>query len=147
MDLDLSVILSWQTIVFCLAIYAIVLVFRTLLELIPKINLKDKLYLKSGILPIIPIITGALLGLIPAVSYMCPGELGAKMINRVLFASVCGLFSGWIFAKVKDFISNMRLSASSVTTGAATPTTATKPADAKTESVLESVMDGAEKSD
>ena len=122
---DLSVLFSWQTVVLCLAIYAIVFAFRKILEVIPKINLASKIWWRDGVLPTIPIAVGALLGWIPQVANLCPPEIGANTVNRIIFGCVAGLFSGFLYQKIMSLVTSIKLNALTNSEGATETTVST----------------------
>jgi hypothetical protein len=131
--MELSIFLP---VLWCLAIYGFVYVFRTLLEAVQKFDLKDKVLWRSGILPVTPVLVGALSGLIPSMSFFCPAILGTAIFNHVIFGGCCGLCSGWVYTRVQDLIKNWKISTDSNTSNTSTTST--------TESLLENAVNGAE---
>ena len=106
---DLSVLLSWQTVLLSLAIYAITLIFRRVLEGIKKFDLKDRIYWRDVIVPTFPLVAGALIGMLPQSSNLCPGSIGITMFNRMLFGLFCGLVSGFLYAKIMSLVNSVKL--------------------------------------
>ena len=100
--MDFSILFSWQTILLALIIYAITLIPISILE---TTRLKNKVWYESGVKPILPVILGACLGLIPEmVSFIPFAGLGLGL--RCGYCAVCGLFSGWSYTHVKDIFKN-----------------------------------------
>ncbi len=143
--MDISIFLGFG--VFCLAIYAITYIVRVLLEAIPKINLKSRLFWSGGILPAMPLLLGAALSFIPSTAAMCPYTFGATLIGRIFCGLSAGLFSSFVYSKIRSFIKDYKISVTN--TGSNTNTEAIETAETspQVEGILESAMDGAEKSD
>jgi F0F1-type ATP synthase membrane subunit b/b' len=101
MDFDFSMFLSWQAVLFCLGIYAIVYVIRTALEtFIAKI--KDNRYWRELALPVMGIIIGIGLG---AAFSGIPMPDGISTISaRMTFGAVCGLLSSFVYNRIKSWI-------------------------------------------
>lgn len=103
MDLSafLTVFLSWQVVLACLIIYVITYVFRKFMEgYFP--SLKENVKWKEIYLGILPVFFGILFGLV-SFPYPWPAEL-FSMFNRTMISMVCGMFCGWVYARVKGLI-------------------------------------------
>lgn len=120
MDTILQALLSWQFVLFCLAISAMVFVFRSFIEYGIEnwtyLSTTSKLWNKL-ILPILPIVLGTLSALI-AKKYPYPDELHT-ISARVAFGLVAGLFSGLVYRIIKGALFSKLtnvISSNSVTT-------------------------------
>jgi len=109
MDTMLAALLSWQFLIYCLAIAAIIFVIRKVVEYVldnPKIptgkmNKKSKLW-RDLILPILPVVMGPLSTLI-ATQYPYPEGL-STVSGRLAFGLVAGLLSGLVYRLVSAFL-------------------------------------------
>lgn len=98
----LTQLLNVSTIVFCLAIFALVWIQRKTVETVfPAIV--DKKYWREFLVPAGPIGTG---GIIAAVvtSYPYPDMFKETWSARTAFGIFCGLFSGFLYRMVKKNI-------------------------------------------
>jgi len=109
MDAVFYAIFSWQFLLFCLGIAAVTFVIRKLVEFFILDNPKmpgsraSKLW-KELLLPIGPVVGGALLGL---VAYKYPYPEGIHSISgRVIFGLVAGLLSGLVYRVMKGLAKN-----------------------------------------
>jgi hypothetical protein len=105
MDPMLSMFLSWQFIVFGLAIAAVMFVVRTVVEYFVK---NSKMW-KDLILPILPVLIGGLSALLIS-SFPYPNELTSAG-SRSVFGFVAGLLSGLMYRIIKSLL-HQKLSAS-----------------------------------
>ena len=104
MDPILGMFLSWQFIVFGLAIAAVMFVIRTVVEFYVK---NSKVW-KDLILPILPVLIGGLSSVLIS-SYPYPNEL-TSVGSRAVFGFVAGLLSGLMYRVIKSLI-QQRISA------------------------------------
>lgn len=104
MDPILQMFLSWQFIVFSLAIAAIIFVIRTAVEFFIK-NTKStaKKIWQDLLLPILPVFVGGLSAFLIK-SYPYPNDLTANG-SRVVFGVVAGLLSGLLYRVIKSLVS------------------------------------------
>lgn len=108
MDSILQMLLSWQFIVFGLAVAAIIFVLRQSIEYALnhwlKINVKSKKYKiwSDLILPILPVLIGGLGGFIIK-NYPYPSGL-ASISGRIAFGLVAGLMSGLLYRVIKSLL-------------------------------------------
>lgn len=108
MDSILQMLLSWQFIVFGLAVAALIFVIRQFIEygLLNwfKINSKaKKMKLWHDLfLPILPVVLGGLLGFIFK-TYPYPNGLSTNG-GRVIFGLVAGLMSGLLYRVIKSLL-------------------------------------------
>lgn len=108
MDPILQMLLSWQFIVFGLAIAALVFVIRQLidysLERWVKLRQKEKkLKLWTNlVLPILPVLLGGICGFLVK-TYPYPQELTTPG-GRVVFGLVAGLMSGLLYRVIKSLL-------------------------------------------
>jgi uncharacterized membrane protein len=102
MDL-LSQLFSWQFMLFCLGIAAITFVVRSTVEHTYVILAQKKIW-KELILPIFPVITGALIGA-AATSYPYPEGFDSTS-GRTMFGLVAGLLSGLLYRVIKSLLTS-----------------------------------------
>lgn len=106
MDTVLQALLSWQFVLFALAIAALTFVIRKVVEFaldnpnIPtgKMTKEDRLW-KELILPILPVVLGAVAGFL-AKKYPFPDGL-SNPSARIAFGLVAGLLSGLVYRVIK----------------------------------------------
>jgi hypothetical protein len=99
MDL-LNILVNFQFVILSLGLSAIVFVFRTALEnALPRL-LACKLW-TDLLLPIVPILFGAGLGMFASVP-----ELIKTNCDRLLFGAIAGLLSGLLYRVVKKLLDN-----------------------------------------
>ena len=98
MDPLLGMFLSWQFIVFGLAIAAIMFVVRTVVEYF----VKDSKIWKDLVLPILPVLVGGLASVLIS-SYPYPNEL-TSVGSRAVFGFVAGLLSGLMYRVIKSLV-------------------------------------------
>lgn len=108
MDTVLQALLSWQFLLFCLAIAALTFVVRKIVEFIldnPRVpaSKTSKLW-REVLLPILPVVGGGLSGGF-ATHYPYPDGLTSAS-GRVIFGLVAGLFSGLVYRMVNSFITS-----------------------------------------
>ena len=97
----LSALVSWQFILFALAVFVIVWFFRTIFEyFFPKLD-NNTLWEKL-ILPLAPVIVGTLLAYF-AKTYPYPANL-TGLLPRLMIGGVGGMFSGLIYQVLKGLI-------------------------------------------
>jgi uncharacterized membrane protein YedE/YeeE len=110
MDPILDILLSWQFILFGLAVAGVMYVLRILVEyfmqLAKKIPLKSKLW-NEVLLPILPVIIGAL-GAVHFKSFPYPDSLVTRG-DRIIFGLVAGLLSTLLYRVVKALLSQRAL--------------------------------------
>lgn len=113
MDSILETLLSWQFIVFGLAVVAALFVFRKLFEYVLdiyfKVDKKSKLYKlwSELLLPILPMLLGSG-GALLITSFPYPNNLTSAG-SRFVFGLVAGLMSGLFYRVIKSVI-NSKLS-------------------------------------
>jgi len=95
----LSTLLSWQFVLLCLAISAIIFVFRTIVDYFLKVKKASPTLWEDVILPVSPIILGGLMcWQMPSFPY--PNNLNDKDF-RIIFGLVAGSFSGLVYRMIK----------------------------------------------
>lgn len=103
--MDLTQFITWpmafSTIFLCLAIYAMTLIVRTIVETIWAKADANKYWTHIAV-PLAPLGNGLILGLFKAFPW--PEIIGHTTSSHMMFGCVCGLFSGWIFAKIKAWL-------------------------------------------
>lgn len=98
----LTVFLSWQFLIFCLAAFGITFVIRTIVEYIIKRIIKESSLWNDMVLPILPIIVGTLMGYFMT-TFSYPEGLGTKD-SRIIFGLVAGLLSTLLYRMIKTLI-------------------------------------------
>jgi hypothetical protein len=101
---SLEALFTWQAVVACLAIYAIIFVVRTVVEGLWK-SAKDNRYWRDIVLPISGIVIGGLFGLVAYV-FPWPEGFADHVSNRVIFGAVCGIFVNHVYSTVKSWLSS-----------------------------------------
>ena len=115
MDAVFYALFSWQFLLFCLGIAAVTFVIRKIVEYFildnPNLpgNRASKLW-RELLLPIGPVVGGALLGLI-ASKYPFPEGINSAS-GRVIFGLVAGLLSGLVYRVLTGMLKNTVQSAS-----------------------------------
>lgn len=103
MDLALSMLLSWQFVLFCLGIAALTYVVRIIVEYaLAQYNKLDSKLWKEVLLPIGPVVSGPFIAKIFE-SYPYPSDL-KSVGGRVVFGLVAGLFSGLVYKIIKGLL-------------------------------------------
>lgn len=106
MDTFFQAIFSWQFLLFCLAVSAIVFVLRQVVEFVldnPKVPAsKTSKVWKELVLPILPVFLGVGFALL-AKNYPYPEGLTSSS-GRLAFGLVGGLSSGLIYRLYKSFL-------------------------------------------
>lgn len=98
----LSTLLSWQFVLLCLAISAIIFVLRTVIDFIIKsLNKKISLW-DDVILPAAPVVLGGLMGW-QMDSFPYPDNLTNKDF-RIIFGLVAGFLSASVYRMIKATI-------------------------------------------
>lgn len=108
MDEILRIFLTWQFMIFCLGLAAITFVIRKIFEFAVLNNprmpgSKNSLIWRALLLPIAPVVNGALAGFL-AKNYPYPEGLGASTYGRISFGLVAGLFSGLVYRVVIELL-------------------------------------------
>lgn len=107
MDTLLQAILSWQFLIFCLAIFAITFVLRTIVEYFisnyTSFTKEAKLW-NQVVLPILPILIGAVSAVL-AKQYPFPEDLHS-ISGRLAFGLVAGLSCGPVYKLYNALLSS-----------------------------------------
>lgn len=108
MDDLLRIFLSWQFMIFCLGLAALGFIFRKIIEYAILDNphmpgSKHSMIWRSVILPIAPVVSGAVAGYF-AKNYPYPEGLGASEYGRISFGLVAGLLSGLVYRVVTELL-------------------------------------------
>jgi len=110
MDPILNTLLSWQFIVFGLAVASALFVFRRVIEyfldIYFKLDKQSKLYKlwSDLILPILPMVLGAV-GALSISSFPYPNDLTTTG-SRFVFGLVAGLMSGLFYRVIKSLVNS-----------------------------------------
>jgi hypothetical protein len=108
MDMMFQALLSWQFLIFCLAVAAVTFVVRSVVEYIldnPKIpaSKNSKLW-HELILPIMPVILGCVCAY---ADKTYPYPTGLNFVGgRVAFGLVAGLLSGLVYRVIRAFLTS-----------------------------------------
>jgi xanthosine utilization system XapX-like protein len=102
MDL-LSQLFGWQFMLFCLGIASITFVVRSTVEHLLS-NAKEIKVWKELILPIFPVVVGAIFSLL-ATSYPYPEGFDSAS-GRTMFGLVAGLLSGLLYRVIKSLLAS-----------------------------------------
>lgn len=135
MDTVLQALLSWQFVLFALAIAALTFVIRKIVEFaidspnIPtgSMNKTSKLWTEL-ILPILPVLLGAFSGLL-AKTYPFPDGLNT-LSARIAFGLVSGLLSGLVYRIIRGALASKAAAALNSITGGSAPAAAAGTPDA-----------------
>lgn len=108
MDELLKIFLSWQFMIFCLGLAAVGFIMRKIVEYTVLDNPrmpgnKNSMIWRTLILPIAPVITGAVAGYL-AKNYPYPDGLGASEYGRISFGLVAGLLSGLVYRVINEIL-------------------------------------------
>ena len=98
----LSTLLSWQFVLLCLAVSAIIFVFRTVVDFTIKSLGKTSSLWEDVILPSSPVILGGLMGWFMD-SFPYPDNLTSKDF-RIIFGLVAGFLSASVYRMIKATI-------------------------------------------
>jgi hypothetical protein len=102
MDEVFQTFFSAQTILLCLGVYVITFVCRRVTETVwPRV--KFNRYWREIWVPIGPIFNGALLGLVLK-TWVYPDAVGTSVGGRVLYGAVCGLFSAFLYNRIRAWL-------------------------------------------
>lgn len=104
MELDtvLKAFFNFQTVIVCLAVYLMTFVIRKVLEgFWPSLKM-NRLY-REVWLPIGPICNGAFIGMF-AKTFVWPAVIGTSLSGRIMYGSICGVFSALLYNRVRSFI-------------------------------------------
>ncbi len=101
-DQAFGALINWQSLLFCLGIYAITYVIRSVVEALWKksatSNIWNELFLHVG-----PIATGMFLGAVSK-AFPFPLQIGQTMLGRILYGAVTGLLSGWVYGRLQAWL-------------------------------------------
>jgi hydrogenase-4 membrane subunit HyfE len=131
MDTVLQALLSWQFVLFCLAVSAIVFVVRKFAEYAMEnwaAAAKESKLWRELILPILPIVLGTACAFL-AKKYPYPDGLNTGSA-RIAFGLVAGLLSGLVYKVVKGTLSSKLAGLVSSVGGTAAPAPSAPPAAA-----------------
>ena len=108
MDPILTMLVTWQFVVFGLAIAALIFVIRKLIEFLLldwfKVSQKSKVskLWNDLMLPVLPVLIGGLCGFLFK-TYPYPNELSFNG-GRIIFGLVAGLMSGLLYRVIKSLL-------------------------------------------
>ena len=121
MDTVLQTLLSWQFVLFCLALAAMVFVLRKIAEyaMANWAAAKDSKLWKDLLLPILPIVLGPVAAFF-AKRYPYPENLQSPS-GRMAFGLVAGLLSGLVYRIIKSVLASKLPALLNKLPGAAVP--------------------------
>jgi hypothetical protein len=90
------------TIVLCLGVFLFIYCSRIIVETYWK-NAKNNVFWTEIYLPIGPIAIGLLIALL-AKKFPIPTELNGSGAGRAMYGAICGMFSSFVFNRVKAFL-------------------------------------------
>ncbi len=90
---------NWQTVVFCLALYIVTYVTRTVIESQFK-DFATKPLWKELLLPLGPIACGIGFVFI-AKKFPWPTPISSIVSAKIMYGAICGLVNGWVYARVR----------------------------------------------
>jgi len=94
-----SVFLSPQTVLVCLAIYVMTYVIRRIVETTWKEAATNR-YWRELAVPLGPIVNGVFIGLV-ASKFVWPEMIGSSLSGRIMYGAVCGLFSAHLYNRIR----------------------------------------------
>lgn len=97
----MEALLSWQTVMFSVAVWIIVFLIRRVAEL-ARPTLKFRPWWRNGVLVVLPPVLGVLLVLVMP-TYSWP-ELLQSRADKILTGLCCGFFCGWTYKLVKGLL-------------------------------------------
>lgn len=102
MDDVIQMFFSAQTVLLCLGVYMVTFVVRRVCETVwPKI--KFNRYWREIFVPIGPIVNGGLLALVMK-TWVFPDVVGESVSGRVVYGAVCGLFSAFMYNRIRAWL-------------------------------------------
>lgn len=98
-----AIFANWQTVVFCLGVYLITYFIRTIVENSPATKTFAQGWLWMTILlPLGPILTGVLIAFFSK-KFPWPMPIADAGLAREFYGGICGMGSGWMYARVRDW--------------------------------------------
>ena len=97
----LVIFANWQTLLLGITIYVTTAIVRRVIET-AWAGAKHNKWYHEVLLPVGPIANGVLLALLLK-SFPWPAPIADSRSGRVMYALVCGLFCGWLYARVRGF--------------------------------------------
>jgi len=99
----LDIFANWQTVVFCLAVYMITYVIRTIVESLPNLQkFAGGWVWQELLLPLGPIATGVILALLSK-KFPWPVPIADVFSVKLMYGGICGMTSGWMYSRVRAF--------------------------------------------
>jgi hypothetical protein len=98
-----AIFANWQTVVLCLGIYLITYFLRTIIENTPGTKTFSQGWVwQTILLPLGPIATGVLIALFSK-KFPWPMPIADAGLAREFYGGICGLGSGWMYARIRDW--------------------------------------------
>lgn len=102
LDKALDVFISWQTAFICFGAYGLTIALRKLVELVVWKTATTNILYNEILLPAAPIGNGILLVLI-AKNFPLPVVLASSFMAKVIYGGICGVASGWVYARFRGW--------------------------------------------
>ncbi len=107
-DKAFDTLVNWQTLLFCLGIYVITYVLRTVTEALWKRfrggkKLTDSNLWNELFLPLGPIFVGWVLAFLGK-KFPWPVAIAGTATGKLLYGGLCGIASGWIYARLRAWL-------------------------------------------
>jgi hypothetical protein len=101
-DKAFEIFATWQTALFCLGVYMLTYVVRTIVEAFWKGAKQNVLWNELG-LHLGPIGTGLIIALV-AKKFPWPEPLGESGAARMFYGLICGGASGWVYGRFRAWL-------------------------------------------
>ncbi len=98
-DQGFEIFINWQTMLLCLGIFLVTYGLRTVTETARPDVVSNKWW-RDVFLPFTPIVFGAVLAIL-AKTFPWPMPVADNMWAKVIYGAVCGMASGWVYARFK----------------------------------------------
>ncbi len=92
----------WPSVLLCLGIYVITFVIRTFVETL-RPNVSRRVWWRDLLLPFTPILAGVTISLL-ADKYPWPTLVANSFSAKLIYGSVCGICSGWVYARFRTYL-------------------------------------------
>jgi hypothetical protein len=103
MEPSIDSLLTWPTLLLSIGIYVVVRVIRRIVEGgLFRHRLRDKFYWREVIVPIFPVVVGAIWGAVHT-NFPYPEGLNGRG-SHALYGLVCGFFSGLVYRIITSVV-------------------------------------------
>lgn len=98
-----EVFANWQTALFCLSIYLLTQLMRAIVENAPTTKaLAAGWVWQKVLLPFGPVGAGVILAVV-CKKFPWPMPVADIMSAKLMYGAVCGILSGWVYARVREW--------------------------------------------